>query len=57
MKERFLEPLHTSSNPYSGWKRPAKKDEQTKADPVKVRRRRVHEEMKALKDIKQQFTF
>lgn len=56
MKEQFLEPLHKSDKPYSGWKRPSRQT-LTKADPAKVRRRRVHEDMKALKEIEQQYTF
>lgn len=56
MSDKFLEPLHKSNTPYLGWKRPSRQT-LTKADPVKVRRRRVHEDMKALKEIEQQYTF
>ncbi len=56
MSEQFLEPLHKNDTPYSGWKRPSRKT-LTKADPAKVRHRRVHEDMKALKEIEQQYTF
>ena len=52
---QFLEPMGESKTHYKGWRKPAKKDPKTQANPKLVRRRRVQADMLALRDIEQQF--
>lgn len=51
----FLEPMGEQKSQYSGWKKRPTKEKQIKADPKLVRRRRVQEDMLALRDLNQQF--
>lgn len=51
----FLEPLGKSKTHYDGWRKRPAKDKQIKAGPKLVRRRRVQEDMLALRDLNQQF--
>lgn len=51
----FLEPLGQSKAHYDGWRKRPTKEKQIKADPKLVRRRRVQEDMLALRDLDQQF--
>ncbi len=55
MSERFLEPVTSGKTEYSGWRRPSKKDLPIDTNPKLVRRRRVQEDLLALRDIEQQF--
>ncbi|MFK3873083.1 hypothetical protein [Pseudoalteromonas rhizosphaerae] len=55
MSTPFLEPVTNVKTEYSGWRRPSKKDKPIDANPKLVRRRRVQEDLLALRDIEQQF--
>lgn len=55
MREQFLEPVTSGKTEYSGWRRPSKKDKPIDANPKLVRRRRVHADLLALRDIDRQF--
>ena len=51
----FLDPIGHSKAPYDGWRKRPTKEKQIKANPKLVRRRRVQQDMLALRDLDQQF--
>ena len=51
----LLESTGTTKTFYDGWRKRPTKDKQIKADPKLVRRRRVQEDMRALRDLDNQF--
>ena len=51
----FLEPMGQSKTHYDGWRKRATKEKRIEAKPKLVRRRRVQENLLALRDIDQQF--
>jgi len=54
MSKPFLDPIAKPTGEYSGW-RQVKKDPKKEPNPKLVRRRRVQEDLLALRDIDQQF--
>lgn len=51
----FLESMSKSKTHYDGWRKRPTKDKQIKENPKLVRRRRVQEDMRALRDLDNQF--